>query len=416
MIISGLLLPLGLAGSPALSETVRGVGGQVRRSVFQAETYNPAILSLSFTIKESEGYGNTAALSDSDKADSFLDLVLVTRDGQPVGRRVLLNKLELQKQLQAFYRQLARQEPLQTSDPDAPARRLYDALIGPIAPMLTEQGVTTLVIAAERGLQAVPFAALHSGTSYFGETYAFSVTPSLQLTSLGPPTAAQGRMLAAGASRFPELAPLPLVEQELQRMNNDAGVDRFLNNEFTPDVLLDMALQNEYGYVHIATHAEFLPGGPQNARIYAGTGAIPMSRFSDVRQGRQEKPINLFSLSACRTAVGDGDSELGFAGLALQAGAKSAAGSLWYVDDIATSAFFVQFYRYLGQGLPKAEAMQQVRVDILDGRIRQDGDRILGADDAPLLTDLTREQQRRVSTGLSHPFFWGGIELLGVPW
>ncbi len=34
-------------------------------------------------------------------------------------------------------------------------------------------------------------------------------------------------------------------------------------------------------------------------------------------------------LSACRTAVGDLDAELGFAGLAYQAGVKTVIGSLW---------------------------------------------------------------------------------------
>ena len=33
-----------------------------------------------------------------------------------------------------------------------------------------------------------------------------------------------------------------------------------------------------------------------------------------------------------------------------------------------------------------------------------------------LLDQLTAVQQRRVRGGLSHPFFWAGIELLGTPW
>jgi len=33
-----------------------------------------------------------------------------------------------------------------------------------------------------------------------------------------------------------------------------------------------------------------------------------------------------------------------------------------------------------------------------------------------LLTGLTTAQQRRVADGLSNPYFWAGIELLGAPW
>ena len=56
------------------------------------------------------------------------------------------------------------------------------------------------------------------------------------------------------------------------------------------------------------------------------------------------KVTDFFGFSA-----GFSGSSAGFAGLALQAGARSAIGTLWYVDDVVTSAFFVQFYRFLSQ-------------------------------------------------------------------
>lgn len=408
--MGGLGVTLGSQSAYPQSRDASELQGQ--QSVFKASTYNPAILSLSFSVNP----GSSESVERESDTDSLLDIVLITREGRPIGRRVILSKEALQEELQKFYRQLARQEKMNTGDPQSPARRLHHVLIEPIESVLRENAITTLVIAAERGLQAVPYAALHNGVEYFGRRFAFSVTPSLQLTSLGPPKTGKGRMLAAGASEFPELAPLPLVEQELERVDNPGGVDRFLNKDFTPEILLGQVTESDYQYVHIATHAEFLPGGPEKARIYSGRGAIAISEFSDLRQRRNEKPIDLFSLSACRTAVGDRDSELGFAGLALQAGAKSAAGSLWYVDDIATSAFFIQFYRYLREGMPKAESMQQVRVDILTGRLRLEGDAIMGTGSEPLLTGLTKEQKRRMAGGIRHPFFWAGIELLGVPW
>ena len=108
--------------------------------------------------------------------------------------------------------------------------------------------------------------------------------------------------------------------------------------------------------------------------------------------------------------------ELGFAGLALQAGSRSAIGTLWYVDDVATSAYFLQLYRYLDQGLPKAEALQATRVAMATGQVRLAGDQVLAADGTPLLRDLTSQQQRRVTGGLRHPFLWSGIELIGSPW
>jgi CHAT domain-containing protein len=126
--------------------------------------------------------------------------------------------------------------------------------------------------------------------------------------------------------------------------------------------------------------------------------------------------LDLITFSACRTALGDPSSELGFAGLAIQAGARSAAGTLWYVDDVASSAFFIQMYRYLNQGVPKAEAVQLTRQLFMRGLLHLEGDRLLSADGSVVLDKLDSVQQRRVRDGLDHPYFWAGIELVGSPW
>ena len=125
--------------------------------------------------------------------------------------------------------------------------------------------------------------------------------------------------------------------------------------------------------------------------------------------------LDLIVLSACRTLLGDPD-RTWFAGLALQAGARSAVGTLWYVDDVVTSAFFVQFYRLLDLGLPKAEALQRTRQLFASGAIQLQGDVVVGADQAPLLTSLTPAQRRRIAGGVQNPYFWSGIQLIGSPW
>ena len=141
-----------------------------------------------------------------------------------------------------------------------------------------------------------------------------------------------------------------------------------------------------------------------------------MGELAKLRKERQGVPLDLVVFSACRTALGDANAELGFSGLALQAGARSAVGTLWYVDDVVTSAYFVQMYRYLDQGIPKAEAMQLTRQAFARNLVRLDGDRLLGVNDQPLLLNLTPSQQRRVSSGVNNPFYWAGIELMGSPW
>ena len=141
-----------------------------------------------------------------------------------------------------------------------------------------------------------------------------------------------------------------------------------------------------------------------------------MGELAKLRQQREGVPLDLVVFSACRTALGDANAELGFSGLALQAGARSAVGTLWYVDDVVTSAYFVQMYQYLDQGIPKAEAMQLTRQAFVRNLVRLEGDQVLGVNNQPLLLDLTPSQQRRLSAGVDNPFFWAGIELMGSPW
>ena len=391
-------------GRLAVPASVRGV--EPSATAFDAERYQPAVLRLTIT-------------QDQRDNNSILDLTLIPAKGDLLGRRVTIPTQELAGQLRDLYRQISRQQPMDVANPTAPARRLYQVLFEPLAADLDRLAITTLLLSADPGLQAIPFAALHDGRNYLGQRFAMALTPSLGLMPLDVPgsSTSDRRKLAVGASEFEGLAPLPLVPQEIEQVTTGGSSERYVNRAFTPGLLVQKAGENSIDRVHVATHAEFLPGGPAQARLYTGSGPMSLKEFANLRQRRSgAAPLELLALSACRTAIGDKDSELGFAGLALQAGARSAIGTLWYVDDVATSAFFVQFYRYLDEGLPKAEALQATRNAMAGGLIHLKGDQMMGPGATPLLRGLTASQQRRVATGLQHPFFWAGITLMGAPW
>ena len=80
------------------------------------------------------------------------------------------------------------------------------------APPSYREQISTLLIAADRRLQAVPFAALSDGQAFFGErcllTHAVS---GLNGSGCSNPTGR--RLLALGASEFEGLAALPMVPQ-----------------------------------------------------------------------------------------------------------------------------------------------------------------------------------------------------------
>ncbi|MDE5070950.1 MAG: CHAT domain-containing protein [Trichodesmium sp. St5_bin8] len=52
---------------------------------------------------------------------------------------------------------------------------------------------------------------------------------------------------------------------------------------------------------------------------------------------RSDRAIELLSLSACQTAIGDQGAALGLAGVAVREGAISILGSLWSVNDTSTA-------------------------------------------------------------------------------
>ena len=107
------------------------------------------------------------------------------------------------------------------------------------------------------------------------------------------------------------------MPQELSRIADDGKKDKFLNRDFTPTSLLENASSAQYSTLHIATHAEFarLRRFPVAFRSWSGLDEA-IGQFVKKRKGVL---FDLVVFSACRTASGDADAELGFSGLAPQA-------------------------------------------------------------------------------------------------
>ncbi len=137
--------------------------------------------------------------------------------------------------------------------------------------------------------------------------------------------------------------------------------------------------------------------------------------------GNNEPAVNLLVLSACSTALGDEEAELGFAGLAVASGAKSAVASLWEVSDDGTLGLMTEFYRQLrlprsgGNLITKADALRRAQLEMLRGRVRiQDGMlRAIAHNEAIALPpDIAMRGDRL----LSHPYYWAAFTLIGNPW
>jgi filamentous hemagglutinin family protein len=370
--------------------------------------YTPAIVHLQ---RDDEASGQTR-----------ITAILLTAQGEPISRSTKVARADLDGWIKGFQRQLSRRSPLPdpTRDPGEP---LAKALISPLLPLLRAQGVTALLLEVDRGLQAIPYGALPVEGRPLGDLFALTITPSLGLIELDPGQRAyRGQMLLAGASQFSNgLAPLPMVRQELQALAQEHPSQLLLDGSFTPTALIDQALGSNVNQLHIATHANFLPG--QTGVLYTPTTTLSLADLGRrLRSRNSSYPLDLISMSACLTALGDEQSELGFVGMALQAGARSGLGTLWEVDDTATAAFFIELYRFLKVGLTKDQALQATQQAFRLGQVRLQGDRLVGPDprtgqaESVLVAGLSRQEQILFAQGLNHPYYWAGMILTGSPW
>ena len=116
-----------------------------------------------------------------------------------------------------------------------PFRQLRCSLWG-LNPLLEQEKVSTLLI-GRSWAPGGPFAALSDGQRFFGDRYAFVITPPLALTDFASPVHQASDWPSAPQVRG--LSELPLVPQELNRIDAASGKDQFLNREFTPARLLE---------------------------------------------------------------------------------------------------------------------------------------------------------------------------------
>jgi len=121
--------------------------------------------------------------------------------------------------------------------------------------------------------------------------------------------------------------------------------------------------------IHLATHAQFLRGAPENSYLQFFDSRLHLTQVRGL--GWFAPPVELVTLSACQTAMGNTEAELGFAGFALLSGAKSALASLWPVSDEATAGLMITFYQALDQEAIKAEALRDAQLAMINAGLHR---------------------------------------------
>ena len=255
------------------------------------------------------------------------------------------------------------------------AKTLYSQMVQPFVANLEQRNVDTLVFVQDGILRNVPMSALYDGNQYLIEKYAVATTPSLTLTSSQPLKRQNLKVLALGLSKGASIdgfiyPPLPQVRREIKEIKREfQNSTQLLNKQFTSDRLKQELKQENYPIVHIASHGKF-GTEPQDTFLVIGNDRTLSITELDriIRNAPQARePIELLSLTACETALGDERATLGLAGVAVQAGVKSAISSLWSLDDNLTPQLVEQFYVSLqNANINKAQALQQAQLKLIE--------------------------------------------------
>jgi len=248
------------------------------------------------------------------------------------------------------------------------AQQLYDWLVRSLEPDLAAAKINTLVFVPDGPLRTIPMAALHDGKEFLISKFAVASTPGMNLTDPHPIDRGKIRFLSSGLSEATQgFPPLPHVSMELLTIKRLYGGDQLINRQFVVPAFEKELKEQRISVLHIASHGRFEKDVAQSF-ILTYDDRLTMERLDQyvgLFKFRQD-PLELLTLSACETAMGDDRAALGLAGVAIKAGARSALATLWSINDTASSTLVEEFYRQLSDAsISKAVALQRAQVKML---------------------------------------------------
>jgi CHAT domain-containing protein len=272
------------------------------------------------------------------------------------------------------------------------AQRLFDGLLGAIPEYRTN---SDLILVPDGKLHLLPFAALADSGQYLTASHTVSATPSGTVLDLlrhrnnrsahstlpyvgvaawiskPPPITliASIRRAISGPDRR-QLVALPESRHEVESIATDFPPPKtiLLGAQATETDFKRLPL-GQYEVIHLALHGYADPEFPDRSALVFAPETPPIDDgLLQIREIRQlHLNADLVTLSACDTGVGpvgeEGVADIGNA--FIESGALSVVSALWEVNDQATTHLMIDFYRQLGRGESKAEALRQAQLDMI---------------------------------------------------
>lgn len=395
--------------SPAVETIVQQLSNTSRRQNIELEELN----SLRDNLRNLQ---QNAVLLYPLILDDRLELVLVTADSPPIHRTASVKREDLNRAIAQF--RTALENP--NSDAKTPARQLYDWLIKPIENDLTQANAQTIIYAPDRQLRYIPLAALHDGNQWLVQRWRVNNITARTLTDFNTKPQPQLRVLAGaftkgsynfniGNQQF-SFNGLPFAGAEVENLATALpGTTKLLDQAFSREGTVPR--MNDYSIVHLATHAAFVTGKPEDSFVLFGDG--DRATLRDVENWSLPN-VDLVVLSACETGVGgqfgNGEEILGFGYQMQRTGAKAAIASLWSVSDGGTQALMDTFYAALQTDkITKTEALRQAQIALITGDYQALGEQR----GLTVQQRIKRSLPKTVTTRLSHPNYWAPFILIG---
>lgn len=271
---------------------------------------------------------------------------------------VPINSTELQNKVKDFRRRL---EYNYTNTYFSLSREFYDLLIKPMEADLEKLNPSSLTFINDGILRNVPMAALHDGKQFLIKKYPIDTTLGFEVKLQKTIPQTQKALIFGLTVEVPPFDELPNVADEVKSIQDIIGGNSYLDKDFTLSNLQNKIQKGNYSIVHIATHG-FFSGTAKGTFLQAFDKQISLQEFEEILN-KNANSIELLTLSACETAVGDNRSTLGLAGVAARNNVENVLASLWDVDDEDTVLLIEEFYRQLKKpNITKAEALRNAQL------------------------------------------------------
>lgn len=250
--------------------------------------------------------------------------------------------------------------------------RLYGILIAPLKANLSDS--KKLIIIPDDELNYLPFEALQDGkgrylVERFSVQYQYS-TALLKRTGSGSvpgnsiafaPFTSRGFRDSTGA----ELASLPASKDEVGRLKGEI----FTDHEADKQRFLQTA--NQYGIIHLATHASVNNELPLQSFItfYPSDNGDEYKLYAREIYDMHLDSARLIILSACETGAGrlvKGEGLMSLSRAFAYAGCPNIITSLWKAEDKTTAFITQRLHYYLNKKLSRDISLQKAKIDLLN--------------------------------------------------